>query len=594
MSKMKKTPKKKSLMARLMVHIGSRRTLMYFSAIFSVIGHLVALLPPLIVWMIIRDLLSPEGHSLASIVGKAWGALGCGVLYLVLYLVALMLSHVAAFRTERSLRSSSMQRALSMPLGFFDRNSSGKLRKIIDENAGLIHSYIAHQFPDLLAGATCLFAFAVLLFLPDWRLGLISFVPILISCLAMGSMMGNKAYKEGMTQYLNHLEKMNGEAVEFVRGMPVVKTFQQSVYSFNRFYKTIRDYQIWVTRYSVSCTKAMTIYTIASNSFIFFIIPLALYFVLGRGESLSEMIPNLVFYILITPFYPQCMMKLMFMVSNKQIAAQALDRIDALFGKEESLEGNKVLKPIKHNIKLERVSFRYSQESPLAVKDFSLEIPEGATYALVGASGSGKTTIARLVARFWDPETGVVSIGEQDLKDCDPETIHSEVSFVFQNEKLFKTSIRENITYSNEIATEEEIEKAIEMAQCKDIIDKLPQGIDTKIGVNGIYLSGGEQQRIALARAFLKNSPILLLDEATAFADAENEKAIQQALKNLMKQKTVLLIAHRLTSVIDADKIIVMAKGQIAEMGSHRELLEKNALYAQMWNNYQNATKWTL
>lgn len=586
--------KKAPLMQRLQSHMGCKKHLMVLSAICSVVGNLAALLPLLAVWAILKLFFAGGETSLALITPYAWYALGFALLYLALYFASLMLSHVAAFRTERSLRSTTMQQALRMPLGFYDRHPVGKLRKVIDENASLIHSYVAHQFPDLLAASTCLVAFAILLFIPDWRLGAISLIPIVVSLLAMGSMMSNKAYKEGMTQYMNHLEKMNSEAVEFVRGMPVVKTFQQSVYSFNRFYKTISDYRKWVTRYATSCSMAMTLYSVASNSFTFFLIPLAIYFVLGRGEPLSSTLSNLVFYILITPFYPQCMLKLMFMVSNKQMAKQAMDRIDALFEKEEELTGKHRLQPAHFDIALDEVFFRYTPEAPYAVHNLSLRIPEGKVYALVGPSGSGKTTVARLVARFWDPEKGTIRIGGEDLATCDPRSIHEAISFVFQNEKLFKTTIRDNITYGKENATEEEILHAVKMAQCEDILEKLPDGLDTKLGVEGIYLSGGEQQRIALARAFLKDAPILLLDEATAFADSENEAAIQQAIEQLMHKKTVLFIAHRLSSVMDADKIIVLDKGEIVEMGAHEELLAKEGLYAHMWNEYQNATTWTV
>lgn len=591
---MDKTTKKRSTLSRLMELMGSKRMLIPLSGILALLAYVCTLLTVVAIWFIIRHLFGGEDVAeLASISALAWWAVGFSVAYLFLYFASLMVAHVAAFRVEKNLRYTSMQRAMKMPLGFYEKESTGKLKKVIDDNAGLVHTFTAHNLPDLFGTITCIVLLIVALPIVDWRMGLISLVPLLIAFLAMGSMMTNKGYKEAMKHYMKHLETMNAEAVEYVRGMPVVKTFQQSIYSFNRFHKSIMDYTTWVQRYAESCRTPMNIYTIATNGFAFLLIPLAL-ILIYRGEPMNTVLSNMIFYLLITPFFGQSLMKLMYVVNGYRMAGEAVDGVEKLFNEDTSLEGNKAFEGSDYDIELKDVSFRYSEEASWALKGVSLTVPEGKRYALVGASGSGKTTIARLVARFWDPTTGDVRIGGNLLKEIDPGEVLQHVSFVFQNEQLFKTTIRDNITYGKTDATEEEIAKAISMAQCEDIITKLPDGLDTKIGAEGIYLSGGEQQRIALARAFLKDSPILLLDEATAFADPENEKAIQEVLRTLMKGRTVLMIAHRLSSVVDVDQIVVMQEGEVVEQGTHEELLSRNGRYSEMWQEYQQSINWTV
>lgn len=544
--------------------------------------------------MIIRQLFGTEETIFyASISTLAWWSAGFSIAYLLLYFASLMTAHVAAFRVERNLRASSIEQAVRKPLGFFEKESTGRLKKVIDDNAGLVHTFTAHNLPDLFGVITCLILLLVALPLVDWRMGLICLVPIVIALTAMGSMMTNKRYKDAMGQYMKHLEHMNAEAVEYVRGMPVVKAFQQSIFSFNRFHKSIMDYTKWATRYTESCRKAFNVYTIATAGFAFLLIPFAL-LLIHLGEPMGRVVSDMIFYLLMVPFFGQSLMKLMYVVSNYRMAGQALDGVEQLFADTGALGGDNPFDENQYDIVLRDVSFRYTADAPLALKHVSFKVPQGKRYALVGASGSGKTTIARMVARFWDPSEGEVRIGKNNLAGIKPEEVLKHVAFVFQSERLFKTTIRENITYGRPDASEEQIAKAIRMAQCENIVEKLPNGLETQIGAEGIYLSGGEQQRIALARAFLKDSPILLLDEATAFADPENEHAIQEVLRTLMHGRTVLMIAHRLSSVVNADQIIVMHEGQIEEQGTHEELLDHHGRYAGMWKEYQKSITWTV
>lgn len=579
-------------MRRLGQHMGSKRVLAYVGMGCSAVAHVVALAPFIFIWLILRELLGGEADSRA-VYHWAWWAVASGISYLLLYWLALSLTHVAAFRIERSLRGGAMERMLRMPLGFFDKQDIGKLKNVIDDNAGLVHTFCAHQLADLVGTLTCFATLFVLMFLLDWRMALLSMIPILIQLAVMGSMMTNKAYKESMGTYMNHLQRMSGEAVEYVRGMPVVKAFQQSIYSFNAFYNTILDYSKWAKTYTRSCQHPMCL-SIVSFGYAFLLVPFAFYLV-GRGESVEIVVSSLAFFILVTPFIGECTMRLMYVVSGQREATQALDRLDALCGEEPATPPHRALEVSDHTIRVEDVSFRYSTEAPLAVDNVTLTIPEGKRVALVGASGSGKTTLARLIARFWDVASGRITIGGVDISEVAFEEVLRHISFVFQSERLFKKSIRENVSYGSPHATEEQILEALQKAQCLELVRSLPSGLDTVIGSKGIYLSGGEQQRIALARAFLKDAPILLLDEATSFADPESEREIQEGLRQLMEHKTTLMIAHRLSSVVDADLIVVMREGRIVEQGTHAELLARpESLYAAMWQEYQESIEWTI
>ena len=573
--------------------MGSKRPIAYLGLVCSAVAHVVALVPFIFIWLILRELLGGSVDS-GAITRWAWWAVGAGLLYLLLYGLALMLTHVAAFRVERTLRGDAMRRMLEMPLGFFDQQNLGKLKNVIDDNVGLTHTFCAHQLPDLVGTLVCFATLCVMMFVLEWRMALLCLIPVLIQLLAMGSMMTNKAYRESMGAYMNHQQRMSSEAVEYVRGMPVVKAFQQSIYSFNAFHQTLLDYAKWAKVYARSCRRMFSIYTVASFGYAFILVPFA-YYLLSRGEDMVGVVSSLVFFILVTPFIGECTMRLMYVVSGKREAVQALDRLDALCDVASGAKSSTPLSLSSHTIQLEGVSFRYSREAPLAVSDVTLTIPEGACVALVGASGSGKTTLARLVARFWDVETGRITIGGEDISQVAVEEVLRHISFVFQSERLFKKSIRDNVAYGSAKATDEEIYAALDKAHCLELVRSLPQGLDTVIGSKGVYLSGGEQQRIALARAFLKDAPILLLDEATSFADPESEHAIQESLHRLMAHKTVLMIAHRLSSVVNADLIVVMQQGRIVEQGTHTELQARtNGLYASMWQEYQESIKWTI
>lgn len=520
------------------------------------------------------------------------GRQGVAVAGVFLYFAALMASHLAAFRVEANLRREAMRRITAMPLGFFDCNTSGRIRKIIDDNASVTHSFLAHQLPDLAGTFLVPLVAAVLIFWFNWQLGLACIIPVVIALLMMGYMMGTKG-RRFMQSYMSSLEEMNAEAVEYVRGIPVVKVFQQTIYSFKNFYRSIENYNKMVFGYTMMWEKPMSFYTIIINGFVFFLVPLAI-LLIGRSGGYAEVLLDFFLFVLITPVFSQNIMRSMYLNQALGQASEAIDRLDKLLS-YDSLPASSSPKQLKgYDICFKEVSFSYPGATQKAVDKVSFTIPQGKTVALVGASGGGKTTIARLVPRFWDVDEGEVTIGGVDVRDIEPEVLMKHVSFVFQNTRLFKTTLLDNIRYANPEASSDEVQRAVDMAQCREIIDRQPLGLDTKIGVEGTYLSGGEQQRIVLARAILKNAPIVVLDEATAFADPENEYLIQQAIKQLMCGKTVLMIAHRLTSIIDADNILVIDKGRIAEQGTHAELIRKQGIYNRMWNEYRQSVCWTI
>jgi len=578
---------------KLQNYAGGRKILLPLSLFLSAISSLTGMLPYIFIWFIIKKLFHIEGdYSQVGITTYAWWAVGTAVGSVVLYFTALTLSHLVAFRVETTMRWRAMQKIVRMPLGFFDNNSSGRIRKIIDDNASITHTFLAHQMPDLAGSVLMPLTATVLIFVFDWRLGLACLVPIIIAMALMGFMMGNKG-KKFMESYMTSLEDMNTEAVEYVRGIPVVKVFQQTVFSFKKFHNSIISYKKMVFEYTKTWENPMSVTTVVINGFVFFLVPVAI-LLIGYSGNYALVLLNLFLYILLTPVFSQSIMKSMYMNQALGQAKEAVNRMESLTNVEPLQPSVNPKSITKYDICFKNVSFRYPGAANKAVDSVSFTIPEGKTIALVGASGSGKTTIARLVPRFWDADTGQVCIGGTDVKEIDHKELMNHVSFVFQNTKLFKTSLLDNIKYGNPDVSVKAIERAVDLAQCREIINKLPNGLDTKIGVEGTYLSGGEQQRIALARAILKDAPIVVLDEATAFTDPENEHLIQKALGKLTKGKTVLLIAHRLTSVMDADIILVIDKSKIAEQGSHHELLNKEGIYSKMWNKYQQSIKWTI
>lgn len=573
--------------------MGKRKVLLPAAMLLSALSALAGMLPYILIWLIVRELLEyGEITSSGNVVTYAWWAAGMAVASIVLYFAALMSSHLAAFRVESNLRKEAMRQIVRMPLGFFDINTSGRIRKIIDDNAGVTHSFLAHQLPDLAATFLVPLVAVILIFMFDWILGLACIVPVIIAMLVMGFMM-NAEGRQFMKSYMTSLEEMNTEAVEYVRGIPVVKVFQQTIYSFKNFHRCIMNYNKMVFGYTRMWEKPMSLYTVIINGFVFFLAPLAI-LLIGYSGNYASVLLNFFLFVLITPVFSQSIMKSMYLNQALGQASEAIGRLENLVAYEH-LTVVEHPQPVKEfSIQFEKVSFSYPGANQKAVDDISFTITQGRTVALVGASGGGKTTIARLVPRFWEATEGKVLIGGINVREIAPEELMKHISFVFQNTKLFKTSLLENIKYGNPNATMEEVERAVDMAQCREIINKLPLGLNTKIGTEGTYLSGGEQQRIVLARAILKNAPIIVLDEATAFADPENEHLIQQALKELTKGKTVLMIAHRLSSITDADNILVIDKGKIAEQGTHAKLLEKQGIYYNMWNEYQQSVRWTI
>lgn len=573
--------------------MGNRKILLPISMFLSALSALAGLLPFILIWLIVRELLSTGGTLVSgNVITYAWWAAGLAVAGVLLYFTALMASHLAAFRVESNLRREAMRRIAGMPLGFFDCHTSGRIRKIIDDNASITHTFLAHQMPDLAGAILVPLVAVVLVFWFDWRLGLACIVPIVIAMMTMGYMMGTKG-RQFMQSYMNSLEEMNAEAVEYVRGIPVVKVFQQTIYSFKNFHRCIMNYNKMVFGYTRMWEKPMSFYTVVINGFVFFLAPLAILLIDYSGHY-AEVLLNFFLFVLITPVFSQNIMKNMYLNQALGQASEAIGRLDSLLSYKELPVSTSPRPVTEFDIRFDEVSFTYPGAAQKAVDNVSFFIPQGKTVALVGASGGGKTTIARLVPRFWEAAEGEVLIGGVNVKDVAPEELMKDVSFVFQHTRLFKTTLLENIKYGNPDASLDEVQRAIDIAQCREIIDRLPLGLETRIGAEGTYLSGGEQQRIVLARAILKNAPIVVLDEATAFADPENEYLIQRALKELTRGKTVLMIAHRLSSITGADRILVVDKGRIAEQGTHTELVEKQGIYNRMWNEYRQSVCWTI
>lgn len=585
--------KKKFILKRFTPYMGKKKVLLPIALVLSGLSAILNIVPFVLVWYITRDILSdPHSINLTSISFYAWLAFGSAIGGIVVYFFALLSSHLAAFRVEIGMQKVGMEKILSMPLGFFDQHSSGKIRKIVNDGAGTTHSFLAHQLPDMAGSVVSPIILIVLIFTVDWRMGLASLVPIALGFITMRFMM-NAEGKKFQKLYFDSLEEMSSESVEYIRGIPVVKTFGQSIFSFRRFYNSILKYKEMVHAYTLLWQKPMSFYSTAMQSAVFFLIPMAI-FLIGRGENLPLVLADFVFYILVSPIFTMLLMKSMHFQQNTMIAGQAIDRLDGLldYGSMSYMKNNINIK--NHSLEFKNVVFSYEGSDKPAIDKISFKLNHGETIALVGASGGGKTTIARLAARFWDADEGEVLVGGINVKDIPKKELMNNISMVFQNTRLFKDSLRENITFGKESVKKEEINKAVDFSQSREIVENLPDGLDTVIGSKGTYLSGGEQQRIAIARAIVKDAPIVLLDEATAFADPENEHLIQKALKELSRGKTTLMIAHRLTSVQNVDRILVIEKGKIAEEGSHEDLLSRGGLYKAMWEEYQKSVVWKI
>ena len=582
--------KKQSDLSRLMGYAGKHKYFTYASWALAALSAFVALLPFIYIWKIVKEVLdvAPNFSEAVGLVKNGVMAMFFAVAAFLIYICALLCSHLAAFRVATNMRILATEHIAKLPLGYVDSFGSGKLRKIINDSTGATENYLAHQLPDKYAAIATPIGLLALLFIFDWRLGLLSLVPVILAFLIMSAMTG-KRMAEKMKQYNNALENMSNEAVEYVRGIPVVKTFGQSVYSFKKFKGTIDEYEKWVVSYTKDLRVPMMLYTAAINGVFAFLIAGALWFT--HGGVTNAFLLNLIFYIVITPVISLTLTKIMYMSENNLIVRDALERIDEVLNASIVPKSKSPEKPKDGSIELSDVHFSYDGKKEV-IRGVSMNIGAGQTVALVGPSGGGKSTLASLMARVFDVNSGSIKIGGADVRDIEKKELADTVSFVFQNSRLIKASILENVKLGRPNATDEEAVAALHAAQCDDIIEKMPQGVNTIIGTKGVYLSGGEQQRIAIARAVLKNSPIIILDEATAFADPDNEVKVQKAFSSLAKNKTVIMIAHRLSTVENADCIYVIADGQVEESGSFGELIEKNGLFAKMWKDYSASVEW--
>ena len=582
--------KKQSNLSRLMQYAGGHRYLTYASWVLSAVSALVALVPFWYIWKILNDVLAvaPNYSEAKNLPHYGWMAVIFAVAAFLIYICALLCSHLSAFRVATNMRLDAVEHLAKLPLGFTDSFGSGKLRKIINDSTGATETYLAHQLPDQYAAMATPIGLLVLLLVFDWRLGLLSLVPVALGFVIMSAMTG-KRMEEKMRQYGNALAAMSNEAVEYVRGIPVVKTFGQSVFSFKKFKGTIDEYEKWVIAYTKELRIPMILYTAAVNGVFAFLILGGLLFT--RNGVTNEFLLNLLFYIIITPVIALTLTKIMYMSENNMIVTDALQRVDSILDAKPMPESTAPAHPTDASVQLQDVHFSYDGKNDV-IHGVSLSIQPGQTVAFVGPSGGGKSTLASLISRFFDVQSGSIKIGGADVRNISKNELMNTVSFVFQNSKLVKASILDNIKMGKPDATKEEVFAALEAAQCMDIIEKLPNGVNTVIGTKGTYLSGGEQQRIAIARAMLKNAPIIILDEATAFADPDNEAKVQAAFAELAKGKTVIMIAHRLSTVANADCIYVIENGKIAESGKLDALCSKNGLFAKMWRDYQSSVEW--
>lgn len=590
--------KKKSPLLRLMEYTGNYRGLLYSGLFLSAISMVLGMAPYICIWLVIRDLVSvaPNWTQATEIAQYGWMAFAFAVGGILIYFFALMCTHLAAFRTASNIRKRGMAHLMKTPLGFFDNNASGLLRNRLDGAASETETLLAHNLADIVGTVAMFIAMLVLMFVFDWRMGAACLLAAVISVLSMFTMMGGKNAKL-MQEYQAAQDTMSKAGTEYVRGIPVVKVFQQTVYSFKAFKQAIEDYSEKAEKYTDGvCRMPQSVNLTFTEGAFVFLIPVALFLAPSALNSgnFAGFVTNFAFYAVFSAIISTALAKIMFAASGSMLAQTALKRIDTVMNAPvlEITENPKT--PNGNKVEFNDVSFTYEGADLPALSHVSFVAKSGQTVALVGPSGGGKTTAASLIPRFWDVSEGAVKVGGIDVREVDPHVLMDHIAFVFQNNRLFKTSIIENVRAARPGASREEVQKALEAAQCMDIIDKLPNGMDTVIGSEGTYLSGGEQQRIALARAILKDAPIVVLDEATAFADPENEVLIQKAFATLTRGKTVIMIAHRLSTVTGADKIIVLDGGQVAEEGTHEELIEKSGLYAHMWNEYNQAAKWKI
>lgn len=584
--------KKQSALSRLMKIAGNHKYFSYLSCVLAVISAWVALIPFYDVWCIIKEILEvrPDFSKATHITTYGWQAVGFTLLAMVIYIAALMCSHKAAFRVQANMRMQMMRHIMKLPLGYVEAQGTGKLRKIVTDSSAATETFLAHNLPDKMVSYATPVGLLAMMFLFDWRLGLLSLIPAVLAFLIMGTMMMGPKMAEDMKQYQNSLEVMSSEAVEYVRGIPVLKTFGQTIFSFKRFKDAIDDYEKWTLDYTRQMMVPMIAFTVLSNG-IFAALIFAAY-LLGGNTVTDTFVLNLIFYILITSILTTTLMKVAYAGESQMIVEDALNRMNEILDTNELPTAVQGEVPKDTSIALQNVTFAYEDAKENAIDGITLTIKAGEHIAFVGPSGGGKTTLASLIARFWDVKSGSIAIGGVDVRKIKTEQLMDQVSYVFQDSKLLKTSILENVRMGRPDASDQEVMEALEKAQCMDIIKKLPNGVHTVIGSKGIYVSGGEMQRLSIARAFLKNAPILILDEATAFADPDNEKLVQLAFENLSKDKTVIMIAHRLSTITNADRICVLKDGKIAEAGTHDTLLAANGIYTHMWEEYNKSVNW--
>ena len=582
--------KKQSNLSRLLKIAGSHKYLLYASWVLSAVSAFIALVPFYYIWKVIRDVLdaAPDFGQAENLPRNCWMAVLFSVIAVLIYISGLMCSHKGAFRVATNLRLRTMEHIIKLPLGFAESFGSGRLRKIVNESSAATETYLAHQLPDRCNAIATPCGLLILLLVFDWRLGLLSLVPVVLGFLIMMAMTGQRM-QEKMKEYQDALDDMSNEAVEYVRGIPVVKTFGQTIFSFKKFKDSIDRYKVWVIAYTKELRTPMMFYTAAVNGVFATLIAGGLAFT--RNGVTTEFLLDLIFYIVITPVISVTLTRIMFQSENAMIVNDALQRIDSVLNLKPLEETEHPGHPKDASVELQNIRFSYDGETDV-LKDISLAIPQGQTVAFVGPSGGGKTTLANLIPRFFDPKSGSVRIGGVNVKDIPKEELMNTVSFVFQNSRLIKATVLENVRMGKPDASREEVLDALHNAQCDDILEKLPHGADTVIGTKGVYLSGGEQQRIAIARAMLKNAPVIILDEATAFADPDNETRVQAAFSKLAEGKTVIMIAHRLSTVAGADQIYVICDGRVAERGTSRELMERGGIFSRMWQNYQTSVQW--
>ena len=580
--------KKKSILKRLMPYAGRKSILFYIAMIMSAISGIMVLMPMVFIHRIINSLILNETVDFVYVRENSIYAATFAGVGLFIYLIGLILSHVFAFEVEDNIIKSSVKKLINKPLGYFDDKESGRIRKVIISGASETHSFLAHQLPDMAMTVISPIVLFVFFFMFDWKLGLVSMVPIIIGMILMSSMMTSET-KKMKEEYYEDLSDLSSQTVEYVRGIPVVKTFAQSIESFDKLYSLIIKIKDLVLKLTMSYTNKMSWFGTISTSTAFFLVPVAL-LLIKFNCNLANVVANSVIYFLIGPIFAVFIMRTATIKQFSYFAELALDKIENILEYDDFIYGDKTSSDV--GIEFKNVSFSYGEENVL--DNISFKVERGEQVALVGMSGSGKTTIARLAARFYDIKSGEILIGGINIKDFEKEALMKKIAFVFQNSKLFKMSLRENLLIAKPDATDEEIDNALINSGCKEIIKGLKNGLDTVYGTRGTYFSGGEAQRLSIARAFLKDADIIILDEATAFADPENEHLIQESFKKLSKNKTTLMIAHRLSTVVDVDKILVIEKGRIVEEGKHSDLINMNGHYKKLWDEYQKSVNWKI